>query len=64
MIEISVPDYSISYEAYGAWCDRVGHDRWHPTYRGTYSASNKGMYLNIVRLPSELALLFKLEFGI
>ena len=64
MIEISLPDYWMSYEAYGVWCERVGHDRWHPTYRATYLRSNKGMYVNTVRLPPELAIIFKLEFGL
>lgn len=65
IIEIKIPDYHISYAMYGAWCERLGHERWNLVYSPLLILrGNKGMYVSIARLPPELAVLFRLEFGL
>ena len=61
MIDIEIPEYTFPYDAYIEWCKSV-------EYNGvgsvTYLASNQGLCVTSVRLPPELAVVFKLRFGL
>lgn len=61
MIDIEVPEYTFPYETYLEWCKSVDYNGMGGV---TYLASNQGLCITSVRLPPELALVFKLKFGL
>lgn len=61
MIDIEVPEYTFLYDDYIEWCKSVDYNGMGGV---TYLASNQGLCVKSVRLPDELALIFKLKFGL
>lgn len=60
LVILNFPENKIPYNAWCAWCERVGYDGIDPEYRN----AEPTWYLTRTEVPEDLAILFKIEFGV
>ena len=60
LVALRFPENRVTYDQWCDWCERVGYDGIDPDYRNR----KPPFYLLGTEIPEDLAILFRIEFGL